>query len=195
MEDVDLGVCRGQRFGGDPDRIAVLLPGARYVPAAPLLWFARMAVQAQGWSVLQVWDEWDQSVEADQWVADRLEAALSYVGEVPNPLLIAKSLTSLALPTAVEHGIPGVWLTPLLNKEEVRAALQAAQAPTLAVGATADPSWDSEFVSGLSNIEVIEIVGSNHVLQHPTDLTKSIDYLRLVTEGIEGFVGRLPQHT
>ncbi len=46
MADVDLGVCGGQLFGGDPEGVAVLLPGARYVPAAPLLWFAREAVMA-----------------------------------------------------------------------------------------------------------------------------------------------------
>ena len=40
VEDVDLGVCRVQLFPGEGDRAALLLPGARYVPAAPLLWFA-----------------------------------------------------------------------------------------------------------------------------------------------------------
>ncbi|GBE24046.1 hypothetical protein BMS3Bbin02_00311 [bacterium BMS3Bbin02] len=194
MDDVDLGICGGQYFAGDPDRVAVLLPGARYVPAAPLLWFARVAAQGQGWSVLQVWDQWDRSVEAEQWVADRLEAALNYVGDDSRVLLITKSITSLALPAAVERGLPGLWLTPLLGRESVRAALKAAEAPTLAVGATADPTWDSEFVSGLLNIEVIEIVAADHSLQHATDVATSINYLRLVTEGIQTFLGRLSEH-
>ena len=37
---------------GDPDRCAVLLPGVRYFSQAPLLWFAREAAQARGWSVV-----------------------------------------------------------------------------------------------------------------------------------------------
>ena len=39
---------------GDPDRCAVLLPGVRYFSQAPLLWFAREAAQARGWSVVEV---------------------------------------------------------------------------------------------------------------------------------------------
>ncbi len=191
VQEVDLGLCGGQFFPGDPDRAGILLPGARYLPAAPLLWFAREALQAQGWSVLQVWDEWDRSVDAPQWVSERLEAALSHVGAVPTRLLIAKSLTSLALSTAVERGLPGVWLTPLLGQDEVRSALEASRAPTLAVGGTADPTWDAQFVAGLTNIEVVEIVGADHALQQPGDPAKSIESLRTITERVLDFVSRL----
>ena len=46
MEDVDLGVCKGRWYSGDQDRVAVVLPGARYLPFAPLLWFSREVVLA-----------------------------------------------------------------------------------------------------------------------------------------------------
>ena len=52
MTDVDLGVCDGQLFSGDGNGTAVLLPGGRYVPSAPLLWFTRELLQAEGWTVL-----------------------------------------------------------------------------------------------------------------------------------------------
>ena len=39
---------------GDPNRCVVLLPGVRYFSQAPLLWFAREAAQARGWSVVEV---------------------------------------------------------------------------------------------------------------------------------------------
>lgn len=187
MESVDLGVCGGQLFPGDPDRIGVLLPGARYVPAAPLLWFAREALQAQGWTVLQVWDEWDRSVDAHQWVADRFEAALTAVDETATRLVVAKSLTTLALPRAVELKLPGVWLTPLLNQDDVREALEASTAPTLAVGGTGDPTWDPELVAEVANIEVAEIDGADHALQYPGDPARSIEALRVVTQRIGEF--------
>lgn len=69
------------------------------------------------------------------------------------------SISSLAMPTAVERSLPGVWLTPLLNNEDVRQALQTSTAPTLAVGGTGDPTWDSEFVPELQNIKVVAIDG------------------------------------
>ena len=69
MEDVDLGVCKGRWYAGDPDRVAVVLPGALYLPFAPLLWFAREVALARGCSVLEVWDEYrDRSQDPWRWV-------------------------------------------------------------------------------------------------------------------------------
>lgn len=191
MRAVDLGVCEGQFFPGDTDRVAIVLPGAGYVPAAPLLWFAREALQADGWSVLQVWDRWDRSVDGHRWVSERLEAALNEVECTPNRLLVAKSISSFALPTAVERSLPGVWLTPLLNRDDVRSALSECEVPTLAVGGTGDPTWDAEFVAKLPNVEVVEIDGADHALQHPGEPARSIESLRIVTARIGAFISQL----
>jgi pimeloyl-ACP methyl ester carboxylesterase len=191
MKDVDLGVCGGQLFPADPLRVGILLPGARYVPAAPLLWFTREVLQSENWTVLQVWDEWDRSSDAGQWVAERFDAALQFVGPEANLLVVAKSITSLALPSAAERGLPGVWLTPLLNLPEVRSGLKAVTAPTLLAGGTADPTWDSEFVAALEGPDVLEIEGADHGLQHSGDPLRSLDALRTLVQGVRGFVGRL----
>lgn len=190
MEDVQLGPCGGQLFTGDPDRVAVLLPGAGYVPAAPLLWFARETLQAEGWTVLQVWDRWDGLGDSRQWVSARFEAALAYVGSSVR-LVVAKSITSLALPAAADLALSGVWLTPLLNQPDVRAGLEASEVLNLAIGGSADPTWDSGFVAGLSNLEVLEIDGADHSLQHHGDPVTSLDALRVVVERIRQFAGRL----
>ncbi|MCP4968573.1 MAG: hypothetical protein GY926_25495 [bacterium] len=123
--------------------------------------------------------------------AIRFEAALEHVGNLSDRLLITKSLTSFALPYAVELGLPGIWLTPLLNQPEVRTALAASAAPTLAIGGSADPTWDPEFATGLTNVEVLEIEGADHGLQLPGDPLASIDALGLVTKTIGAFVGRV----
>lgn len=191
IERVDLGVCRGYWFAGDPDRVAVTLPGAFYLPAAPLLWYTRETLQARGWSVLDVWDEWDRSVEAHQWVAERFGAALQHVGLASTRLVVAKSLSTLALPTAVDEGLPGVWLTPLLDEESLRAALVNSTAPTLLVGGTADSTWDSQFASGLLDVDVFEVEGVDHLLQHPGNPVESIHVLQTVTDQIGRFVAQL----
>lgn len=190
MEDVDLGVCRGQLFPGNSNRAALLLPGARYVPAAPLLWYAREVLQANGWTVLQVWDEWDRSEDPVQWVSARVDAGLNHIGQ-GSPMLVAKSLTTLALPTAVEKTLPGVWLTPLLGQEVVRAALPDVSGQTLLVGGTGDPSWDSQLAASLSGVQVCEIADADHGLQYANDPLRSIDVLKVITHRISEFIEEL----
>lgn len=187
-------MCEGQIFPGSRNKVGILLPGAGYVPAAPLLWFARSALQTAGWTVLQVWDEWDHS-DAERWVSDRFDAALREIGERQTVLVVAKSLTSLALPEAVERGLPGVWLTPLLTQDDVRAALEAATAPTMVVGGTADPLWDTDFVAHLGNVDVVEVAGADHSMQHGDDLARAIETLGVVTEHIRRFANKLARIT
>lgn len=193
MQRVDLGVCRGHWFAGDPQKVAVLLPGASYVPAAPLLWFARETLQAQGWSVLQVWDEWDRLVEGPQWVSERFDAAFEYVGEgVSTALVVAKSLSTFALPTALDRDLPGVWLTPLLDEEDLRAALlRVPKPPTLLIGGAADPTWDGEFATSISDVEIFEVDGADHLLQQPGDPRQSLQALQAVSDHIGQFAGGL----
>ncbi|MDP8957751.1 MAG: alpha/beta hydrolase [Actinomycetota bacterium] len=188
MEELDLGICRAQLFQGEHNRAALLLPGARYVPAAPLLWFTREVLQARKWTVLQVWDEWDRSDDPTQWVADRLEAGLTHLGDHLAPLLVAKSLSTLALPEAIERGLSGIWLTPLLAQAAVRSALTENLPPSLVVGGTGDPTWDSEFVAQLATVEVLEIEGADHGLQFPGEPHRSLDALKIITDRTGQFV-------
>lgn len=147
-------------------------------------------LQAKGWTVLQVSDEWDRSLDAGQWVAERLRAGLAHLGDGSTQLLVAKSLSTLALPASIEMGIPGIWLTPLLSQEVVRAALAANPGPGLVIGGTADSTWDSAFVTELS-VEVVEVEGADHGLQHPGDPLKSIDTLKMVVGRVGEFVEQL----
>ncbi len=191
MMQLDLGPCGGFFFPADPQRVAIVLPGAGYSIQAPLLWFTREALTAENWSVLLVDDRWDQTGDPNVWALARLDAALTEVGDVSHRLVVAKSLTSLALPRAVELSLPGVWLTPLLNRDEVRSAMAEIAAPTLAVGGTDDPTWDSGFMAAVPGVEVIEIEGADHLLQVPGDLSKSFDSLRTITEALSAFASRL----
>ena len=54
MRPIDLDPGEAILHEGDAERCVVLLPGVRYFSQAPLLWFAREAAQAEGWSVLEV---------------------------------------------------------------------------------------------------------------------------------------------
>ena len=93
MRPIDLNPGEAILHEGDPDRCAVLLPGVRYFSQAPLLWFARTAAQAQGWSVLEV-SEPDEQVAAA--VEDAAAAAAAQAANV----------------AAAELGAHAVRLTP-----------------------------------------------------------------------------------
>ncbi len=190
MEDVDLGVCRGQLFVGDPDRYALIMPGARYVPAAPLLWFSREVLQSRGWSVLQVTDERTADDGPVKWVGQRLAAAVQRIGPRPQLVLVAKSLSTMAAPAALDRGWPAVWLTPLLRQTSIRSALAQIHHPQLVVGGSEDPTWDSDFAHSL-DATVLEIDGADHSLQQPGDIAGSLAALGAYAATFDDWLARL----
>jgi hypothetical protein len=175
-------------FPGDPGRVATVLPGRGYSPAAPLLHYVTMLLMERGWTVRQVWwDEGDKtSVEAAVARARRELDAVT----APVHLVVAKSLGTMALPDAAERGLPGVWLTPILNDPKIAAALRRLSVPALLVGGTADPLWDSD-VAHAGSVEVLEVVGADHSLEFGGAVIPAIAALRLVMERMASFVDNL----
>ena len=172
---------------GDPSRCAVILPGIRYFSQAPLLWFAREAAQAGGWSVVEVDERAPRDQEPFEWMRGQAERALEAASSAERVVVIGKSLGSVAA-TLVSG--PAVWLTPLLNQPEVAGAIASATAPTLLVGSTADPTWaggapDTEVV------EVLELEGLDHSLQVTGDPTASVAVLGDVTARVGALLARL----
>jgi hypothetical protein len=187
VRPIDLNPGEAILHEGDPARCAVVLPGVRYFSQAPLLWFAREAAQAGGWSVLELSERAPADEEPFAWIRDRAERALEAV-DAATVAVIGKSLGSAAAPLVAERGLAAVWLTPLLVRPEVVAALRAASAPTLLVGSAADPTWSDGEQPGGGSVEVLEFEGLDHSLQVEGDPIASLDVLRVVTERIGGFL-------
>ncbi len=78
--------------------------------------------------------------DSEGYVARHIETAIDEHG-TPT-LIIGKSFGTLALQYAVESGIAGVWLTPVLTHDLINDALQNASSQHLAIGGTADPMWE-----------------------------------------------------
>ena len=172
---------------GDPSRCAVILPGIRYFSQAPLLWFAREAAQAGGWSVVEVDERAPRDQEPFEWMRGQAERALEAASSAELVVVIGKSLGSVAA-TLVSG--PAVWLTPLLNQPEVAGAIASATAPTLLVGSTADPTW-AEGAPDSEVVEVLELEGLDHSLQVTGDPTASVAVLGDVTARVGAFLERL----
>ena len=190
MRPIDLNPGEAILHEGDPGRCAVVLPGVRYFSQAPLLWFAREAAEAAGWSVLELSERAPADEEPFAWMRDRAELALDSASEADTVVVIGKSLASAAAPLVAERGLPAVWLTPLLVRPEVVAALGAASAPALLVGSSADQTWSNGEQPRGDSIEVLEFEGLDHSLQVEGDPLASLDFLRAVTERIGEFLER-----
>lgn len=176
INPIDLGVCLGHEYEGDPERTAVALPGAR-LGGMPSLWYAFSSLYEDGWRVVLVWDEFrDRSQDALRWTSERVEAAAAYAGDVR--LLIAKSLTTLAAGEAADRGWAAVWLTPLFE-DRIVANLRRRTAPALLVGGTNDPAWDGALARELSD-DVLELEGADHGLAR-------IDQAQAVADAVQRF--------
>jgi hypothetical protein len=175
---------------GDPTRCVVLLPGIRYFSQAPLLWFAREAAAARGWSAVEVNERAPEDQEPFAWMREQAPRALAAT-DADLVVVIGKSLGSAAAPMVAESGLPAVWLTPLLTRPDVADALARASAPALAVGSPDDPTWGEADVPGNPSLEVLELHGLDHSLQVSGDPLASLDVLRDVTARVGAFLDRL----
>ena len=169
----------------------MVLPGVRYFSQAPLLWFAREAAEARGWSVLELSERAPADEEPFAWMRDRARQMVDQAFDADTVVVIGKSLASAAAPLVAERGLAAVWLTPLLVRPDVVAALRAATAPALLVGSSADPTWSNGEQPGSGSVEVLEFEGLDHSLQVEDDPLASLDVLRAVTERIGDFLDRL----
>jgi hypothetical protein len=175
------------RHEGDPARCVVILPGVRYFSQAPLLWFAREAAQAGGWSVVEVDERAPPGEEPFAWIRDEAEQALASTG-ADLVVVVGKSLGSAAAPLVSG---PAIWLTPLLTRPEIVAALAAAKSPTLAIGSPYDPTWGEGTLPDNPRVELVELEGLDHSLQVSGDPLASLDVLRDVTQRIGAFLARV----
>lgn len=173
-------------------RSAILAPGGNYGADGPLLMFARLAVQRRGGQVHPVvWDipEDSDSSEQRRRVVSQVESAVEEMMAATGaaPVVIGKSLGSLAAPVVADRGLAAVWFTPLLTDEPTVAALRRAAGPCLLAGGTADQVWDGPTARSLA-AEVVEIDGADHGMFVPGGLAASAAALGQVITAVEDFL-------
>lgn len=145
---------------------ALVLPGSGYTAQAPLLYWSTAALLSAGWQVCSVeWDESDREYASPEKLIDRAFELHEKETSTAADLVVAKSLGSIALPRCVDQNIAGVWLTPLLNKSEIAAALLAAHRSHLAIGGTKDRHWLPQMVAG-TEADLLTIEDTDHALLH-----------------------------
>jgi hypothetical protein len=199
-------------FGGlptrwDPDsgpssRVAVVLPGAGYSPAHPLLEFGRQSLLQHGWTVQQVW--WDQPRvrqnrdETSEWVRQQATAVLDAEAGADRLLVLAKSLGTLASPVVAERGLDAIWMTPLFSMTDSIEAIRANAATgahQLLVGGLSDPEWDSETAIELmdqeTGIEVAEFADATHFMHVPNNVLRAVEIQAAVSRAVDAFLAQI----
>lgn len=153
---------------GTPVGRCVILPGTRYTPDGPMLFFAAQVALMRGWDVRQVWwdvPRFDNDAEEVAWVGSELEEAVEgYAGRV---LVVAKSLGTLAAPVAAARGYDAAWFTPLLTEPDVAECLAFYPAAQFVAIGSSDPFLDQDVLDALPGEHLV--VPGDHVLRVPGD--------------------------
>jgi pimeloyl-ACP methyl ester carboxylesterase len=158
---------------------AVLAPGGGYPASAPLLFYARLALERRGVEVHPI-----------EWRAREPEAVRAQVAEAlggDDDLVVGKSLGSFSATVVAERNLPAIWLTPLLSYPEVVSAIESAERPPLLIGGDADHLWDGPTARRISP-HVLEIPDADHALHVPGPVSATTAVAGRVADAIEAFI-------
>ncbi len=189
-------------FGGLPTRwepqresrgLALVAPGRAYSPSAPLLDFARIALQQHGFTVQQLW--WDTTTlgeEAPEPFVRRHVAAALAEEDADHVVVVGKSLGTHAASHAAERGLDAIWFTPLLVDPVVAEAVAANARRQLLVGGLADELWDREVARELADngCDVLEVADADHGMG-THDAVRTAEIHLEVARAVEAFLSQI----
>lgn len=170
------------------NRTALLIPGREQVHQS-LLTFAEEALERREVKVHRLW--WSPPKDLSlpdlvPWVRDQVETALDDLA-LDDPVLVGKSLGSLAAPVAADRELAAIWLTPVLHEEPFISLYRKATRPRLFIGGTADQMWNGALAAELSP-DVLEVPDADHGLFVPGPLARSGESHGLAGTAIEAFL-------
>lgn len=184
-------------------RAAVLLPGGNSAVDVPVLMYGSFAVRRRHGYVHKVTWSWPPAEpgaarkpqdelfrQSSVWVAAQAAAGIDEMiaaTGAEDVVMIAKSFGTLAAAVIAERGLPAIWFTPLLTHKPAVAALRRATAPSLLVGGTADPFWDSAVARSITP-HVVEAPDADHQMFVPGPLAASAAVLGQIATAVERFL-------
>jgi hypothetical protein len=187
-----------------PKGLAIIFPGAGYTVQSPLLHYSTGALLAKSFDVLHVDFPYNNTFY-DDFTAEKFNEAVLFDSKavVDNVLaeniydefyLIGKSIGTIALSSELKRSVfqsaKVVWLTPLLQKDEVFNAMVTSKNKGLCVIGDKDLCYVVErFNQILQNPDMTSklIPNVNHILEYDDDVFGSIDILRYVITEIDQF--------
>lgn len=184
--------------------LAILLPGAGYTTSAPLFHFSTEVLLNRSFDVLEVnyrykeaaYDEFSME-ELSITIKQDVKTVLDYVlADSPYEefYIIGKSLGTIAMSTELKRTVfkraKAIWLTPLLQREDVYFAMAKSHHTGLSIIGDKDHFYDEELYAQLENnpnITFKVIAGVDHSFEFEGDALKSIDALKEAITEIQNF--------
>ncbi|WP_245864220.1 alpha/beta hydrolase [Fredinandcohnia onubensis] len=184
----------------ETNSLVIVLPGAGYTTQAPLLHFTTGVFYSKGFDVLHInykFSREEMSALNERDFARDVQLAIDNATKnkkYSNYYLVAKSIGTIALSYLLDHSMPKdaniVWLTPLLQRDDVFNAMANSENRGLCMIGDKDSCFIEERFEKLNNnqnlrLKVVE--GGNHALELDKEPIQSIEILKSVISAINEF--------
>lgn len=184
----------------ETDKLVIVLPGAGYTVQAPLLHFTTGVFYSKGFDVLHInygFSREEMSELNNKDFTRDVQRTINNAIKEKNYsdfYIVAKSIGTIALSGLLNNSsyiqAKAIWLTPLLQREDVFNALLDSEHKSLCIIGDKDPCFIKERFEQLKNnhnLTLSLIDGGNHALELDNDPIESIDILKNVMVEIAGF--------
>ncbi|WP_368505142.1 alpha/beta hydrolase [Alkalihalophilus sp. As8PL] len=182
------------------NNLAIVLPGAGYTTQAPLLHYTTGLFYNKGFDILHVnykYNSQELSALSEKDFTSNVQLAIDKATknkEYDNCYLVAKSIGTIALSYLLSNlmfkDAKIVWLTPLLQRDDVFKAMLKSNNKGLCIIGDKDSYFIEERMEKLKNnyrLEIKVVEGGNHSLELNEEPLESIDVLKRVILDISDF--------
>lgn len=184
----------------ETNSLAIVLPGAGYTTQAPLLHFTTGVFYSKGFDVLHInyrFSREEMSALNERDFARDVQLAIDNATKnkkYSNYYVVAKSIGTIALSYLLDHlmvkDAKVIWLTPLLQRDDVFNAMVNSENQGLCMIGDKDSCFIEERFEKLKNnqnlrLKVVE--GGNHALELDKEPIQSIEILKSVISAINEF--------
>lgn len=185
----------------ETNNLVIVLPGAGYTTQSPLLHFTTGLFYTKGFDVLHInytFSRQEMSALSEEDFTRNVELTINNAIEnktYSNYYLVAKSLGTIALSYLLNNRLLKeaklVWLTPLLQREDVFKSIVSSENKGLCIIGDKDPYFIVDRFEELKNNQnlILKLVdGGNHSLELDGEPIDSIEILKNVIADINGFL-------
>lgn len=184
-------------------QLAILLPGFRYSTDAPMFHFSTSLLLERSVDVLEInyeyyREQYDEIEDIDEIVRKDVATVVDHVlsnHTYEQFYLIGKSLGTIAMVTELKRPIFqdafAIWLTPLIQRDDVRETIVSSETPRLVVIGDRDHCYTESRYKEISDVPLLTSVllpDVNHSLEREHDTLGSLAVLTQVIDAINRFL-------